>query len=128
MKELEPGTALTVRTALAIKKPAVLVHLGLTVPVGEVVVLLLKDSKLAPVLLLTVMLSLDVYLTPPVAVLVQVGLTVPAGEAVVLLPKDSKLAPVLLLTVIVSLDACLTPHALPPTPSLYPKPAQVQEP
>ena len=83
MKELEPGTALTVRTALAIKKPAVLVHLGLTVPVGEVVVLLLKDSKLAPVLLLTVMLSLDVYLTP---------------------------------------------HALPPTLSLSPKPAQVQEP
>jgi len=83
MKELEPGTALTVRTALAIKK---------------------------------------------LVVLAQVGLTVPVGEVVVLLPKDSKLAPVLLLTVIVSLDACLTPHALPTTPSLSPRPAQVQEP
>ena len=63
MKELEPGTALTVRTALAIKKLVVLAQVGLTVPVGEVVVLLPKDSKLAPVLLLTVMISLSACLT-----------------------------------------------------------------
>jgi len=106
MKELELGTPMTVQTtALAIKKLVVLAQIGLTVPAEEVVVLLTKDSKLAPVPLLAVIKNLDVYLTLPVVVLVQVGLTVPAEEEVVLPPKDSKLAPVPLQAVILNLSA-----------------------
>jgi len=64
MKELELGIPGTVQTTvLAIEKLAVLVQVGLTVPVEEAVVLLPKDSKLAPALLLAVIKNLDVWLT-----------------------------------------------------------------
>lgn len=100
-------------TAQVTEKLAVLAQVGLTAPAEEAVVLLTKDSKLAPVPLLAVIKNLDVYLTLPVVVLVQVGLTAPVVEAVVLPPKDSKLEPVLLQAVILNLSAWLTAHAFP---------------
>ena len=71
MKGLGPGIALTVQTAPAIEELVVLVQVGLMVPVEEAVVLPPKDSKLAPVLLLAVILGLDAHLTAHAADIVR---------------------------------------------------------